>query len=129
MSSTREPASKFASGDLNDPQDRVNFNTCLPNPSGTNPDKGYKAYRLAVHEAVHALGLADITLDLIEIIGAGFKQPYETAHPTIPDSAMNYDGDVPKHWARWAPSPLNEPDCSPHPFDILAIYALYQTVK
>ena len=22
----------------------------------------------------------------------------------------------------------NEPDCSPHPFDILAIWALYQTV-
>ena len=21
-----------------------------------------------------------------------------------------------------------EPDCSPHPFDVLAIYALYQTI-
>ena len=38
-------------------------------------------------------------------------------HPDVnqfTDSIMNYI--------------RNEPDCSPHPFDILAIYALYQTV-
>ena len=52
--------------------------------------------------------------------------PDEASHPTIPDAAMNYDDDVPDDWATWAPSPLNEPDCSPHPFDVMAIYALYQ---
>ena len=39
------------------------------------------------------------------------------AHPTIPDSVMNY-----VNFTR------TEPDCSPHPFDIMIIYALYQTV-
>ena len=24
---------------------------------------------------------------------------------------------------------LSEPDCSPHPLDIIAIYAIYQTVR
>ena len=33
---------------------------------------------------------------------------------------MNYD--------RRIASISDEPDCSPHPFDILAIWALYQTV-
>ncbi len=42
---------------------------------------------------------------------------------------MNYDYVVPEDWAKWAPSPLNEPDCSPHPFDVMAVYALYQTVS
>lgn len=35
---------------------------------------------------------------------------------------MNNDRNVP-----YLPSSFQEPDCSPHPFDILAIYALYQT--
>ncbi len=39
-------------------------------------------------------------------------------HPEIPDFIMNHNGIV----------GVNEPDCSPHPFDIMAIYALYQTV-
>ena len=43
--------------------------------------------------------------------------------------AMNYDHEVPTDWATWAPSPLNEPDCSPHSFDVMAIYALYQAVS
>ena len=38
-------------------------------------------------------------------------------------------GDCAVDWATRAPSPLNEPDCSPHPFDVMAIYALYQTVE
>ncbi len=35
---------------------------------------------------------------------------------------MNYDGRIPQI------SVEREPDCSPHPFDIMAINALYQTV-
>ena len=80
-----------------------------------------------VHEAGHALGLSSITLNVlnpIEIV----TQPDHIAHPTIPDTVMNYDDDVPRYWATWAPLPLNEPDCSPHPFDVMAIEALYQTV-
>ena len=54
------------------------------------------------------------------------------AHPDIPDAVLNYDKEVDENYRinkigeleryRW------EADCSPHPFDILAIYALYQTV-
>ncbi len=108
------------------------FNTCLDavNPADADPDNGYKAYRLAVHEAGHALGLSNFSYAglVTEPFWSFFEdvQPYEAAHPTIPDAVMNYDKGVPEDWARWAPSPLNEPDCSPHPFDIMAIYALYQ---
>lgn len=56
--------------------------------------------------------------------------PYPVAHPTIPESAVNYDGEA-KRRAGWIMSNYSnyvEPDCSPHPFDVLAIYALYQNV-
>ena len=54
------------------------------------------------------------------------------AHPDIPDAVLNYDKEVDENYRinqmsvreqyRW------EADCSPHPFDILALYALYQTL-
>ena len=111
---------RFAGTDLELPTSTP-FNTCLPDRPDTDPDAGYKAYRTAVHEAGHALGLSNITLNPF-LLG----QPYEIAHPTIPDAVMNYDHE-PYEWGRWVHSvPLNEPDCSPHPFDVLAIYALYQ---
>ena len=40
-------------------------------------------------------------------------ETYVISHPTILDSVMNYEV---------------EPDCSPYPFDIVAIYALYQNL-
>ena len=43
-------------------------------------------------------------------------QDYVMPHPTIPDAVMNYDRET----------KANEPDCSPHPFDIMALYGLYQ---
>ncbi len=108
------------------------FNTCLSNvnPAVAAPDHDYEAYRIAVHEAGHALGLSNFSYAglVTEPLWTFFEevQPYEAAHPTIPDAVMNYDKGVPEHWATWAPLPLNEPDCSPHPFDVMAIYALYQ---
>ena len=79
----------------------TNFNTCL-----------------MVHEAGHALGLSGFTwLEFWR---------YQTAHPTIPDSVMNYDSKVSR---AIVPQGFGEPDCSPHPFDIMAIEALYQTVS
>ena len=110
--------SKFDSDPLSIPMG-TEFNTC-----SSDPDDGYSAYRTAVHEAGHALGLSNF--DYIDLVRHS-KQFYEAAHPTIPDSVLNYDDEVPTDWATWAPSPLNEPDCSPHPFDVMAIYALYQT--
>ena len=114
-------------GDINIPS-KVNFNTCLDDlaPTDDNTDNGYYAYTMAVHEAGHALGLSKVDISLLR--WRNLTQPYRVAHPTIPDSTMNYDDEVPNDWATWAPSPLGEPDCSPHPFDVMAIYALYQTV-
>ena len=108
---------------------RVEFNTCL-NSSGDrnnnkNLDAGYDNYRLMVHEAGHAVGLSGFFITSF--------WSYEGAHPTIPDSAMGYD----KYTPPWAEALLNpdpedprglyrEPDCSPHPWDIMAVEALYQ---
>lgn len=43
---------------------------------------------------------------------------------------MNYDGRAKSAFPGWGV--LNpgheEPDCSPHPFDVMAIYALYQSL-
>ena len=98
----------------------IRFNTC----QGTAL-RSWANYELMVHEAGHALGLSNVTLSFrhrpLDLLP---PQPYEAAHPTIPDSVMNYDSGV-QGWAPWAPSTLNEPDCSPHPFDIMAIEALY----
>lgn len=93
-------------------KDDIGFNTCLPKPNGPDPDEGFSNYRLMVHEAGHALGLSNWD----------YNEPIAThvAHPSIPDSVMNYDSRV---------SLIGkEPDCSPHPFDIMAIEALYRTV-
>ncbi len=74
------------------------FNAC----SFDSPPKSPRAYGVLVHEAGHAFG--------IRFGGTGTGQAAH--HPTIRNSVMNYIYD--------------EPDCSPHPFDVLAIYALYQ---
>ena len=63
------------------------------------------------HEAGHALGLSGFSLPRV------LRQSYEMAHATIPDSVMKY-----VNFTR------TEPDCSPHPFDIMIFYALYQTM-
>ena len=124
--------------DLNLPTSGVSFNTCLPvepnpgDPNEDDPDFGYKAYRLAVHEAGHALGMSGFSGgDVLLSVLPGFPvQQYYTAHPTIPDSAVNYDtdesGPVIRHPE--VDADFAEPDCSPHPFDVAAIFALYQMV-
>ena len=47
--------------------------------------------------------------------------------PTIPDSAMgcHKDENTPSS-ARFLRKQYREPDCSPHPWDIMAVEALYQ---
>ena len=120
------------------PSNGVKFNTCRPNSNSANlirinPDIGYYAYETALHEAGHALGLSNVGYALNTI-----TQPYHAAHPTIPDSAMNYDDlrddndtiwrrkEKIRHPASGAQSPgIVEPDCSPHPFDIMAVRSLY----
>ena len=65
------------------------------------------------HEAGHTLGLSG--LSPFEVFTE--RGRYVMAHPTIPDSVMNY-----VNFTR------TEPDCSPYPFDVMAIYALYQNI-
>ena len=80
--------------------DDVSFNTCQ-----TNSGENFNNYELMVHESGHALGLSDFI----------HSRPIDAAvaHPGITDTVMNY---------------IDEPDCSPHPFDIMAIRALYKSV-
>ncbi len=103
--------------------DDVRFNTCQPKPVDEDPDTGFSNYSLIVHEAGHALGLSGFSiLDVWQK-----RQRYEMAHPTIPDVVLNYDYEVPANFDNNGDR-REEADCSPHPFDIMAIYALYQTV-
>ncbi len=101
---------------------KTNSDTCNPdlNLGSSNPEAGYWAYHTAVHEAGHALGMSGIN-DFI------LRQRYHAAHPTIPGSVMNYDipGDI-RHPS--VSDDFAEPDCSPHPFDVMAMFALYQSV-
>ena len=72
-------------------------------------------YELMVHVAGHTLGLSGFSL--LDLLSE--ERIYTIAHPKISDSVMSYDSETPV---------LNEPECSPHPFDILAINALYQKI-
>ena len=85
----------------------VSFNKCVdPEPN---------AYSTLVHESGHALGIGDAS-DRNRMNPA-----FSDHHPTIKDSILNHDTRV------GFPNARAEPDCSPHPFDIMAIFALYQT--
>ena len=116
----------------------VTFNKCFPRSfdyklrdlDGTR----HFAYTTALHEAGHALGTSGAVIweALLE------DAQYRRAHPSIPDAVMNYDEKIPENynpniassregdnadkWLRY------EANCYPNPFDILAIYALYQHV-
>ena len=96
----------------------IHFNTCYPDQYDylTAPDTnlGYAAYFTALHEAGHALGLSDFSYIRILTFDG-----YRMSHPTITDSLLNYESET----------GVYEPDCSPHPFDIMAIHALYQMVN
>ena len=103
--------------------EEVSFNACVMNgiPDAHDDSRwnNFYTYATAVHEAGHALGLSNINFFPV------FYQPDSAAHPTIPDAVMNYDSDAKSGFSPW-PADHSEPDCSPHPFDVMAIYALYQ---
>ena len=142
--------SKFESDDIIVP-DSVVFNTCLHQSTPSTMSHinvitdNKRAYVIALHEAGHALGTSGNNyFDLIDdalISAYNFfdnlipsnsffslgeikydhtENEYHSAHPFVPDSVMNYDSRI--------DSIVDEPDCSPHPLDVLAITALYQTV-
>ena len=96
----------------------VSFNMC----SGPN----IEVYEDLVHEAGHALGISDG-----EFFQSERLKDYIENHPPLVDSVMNYNKVI-DSLLLTAPGiekkDFDEPDCSPHPMDIMAIYALYQTV-
>ncbi len=90
----------------------VRFNIC---PTGL----GIRTYEMLIHESGHALGIAGGTEDPDWI-------PEMAGHPTIASTVMNYENRNLR--ARGTKIELStEPDCSPHPLDIMAIYAIYQS--
>ena len=158
-----------------DSPDDVQFNTCLergvPRDMSDVPDSGFETYRVAVHEAGHALGLSGFSASdllrhgitsgiedifshpilgpilttflsthayggflttLLEAVEATLAQVYETSHPTIPSSVTNYDLNTESPDDPYIRHPrvdanYREHDCAPHPLDVAAIFALYQT--
>ena len=76
------------------------------------------AYETLVHEAGHAIGIGG---------GEGASQ-VRRGHPFIPYSIMNYDNLVYVN-VDTNPEKSSEDDCAPYPFDILAIFSLYQTAQ
>ena len=93
----------------------TSFNHCAKTDAILDSATVYP-FRLMLHEAGHAFGLSGfsvpVTLRTFDI--------YEQAHPTVASSVMNYDKEA---------SVGDEPDCSPHPLDIMALWALYQTTN
>ena len=76
------------------------------------------AYETLVHEAGHAIGIGG---------GEGASQA-RRGHPFIPYSIMNYDNLVYVN-VDTNPEKSSEDDCAPYPFDIMAIFSLYQTAQ
>ena len=87
-------------------------NLVLPDACGTVS----RAYETIVHEAGHAVGIGG---------GRGTGQG-RSNHPTVFFSIMNYQNEpfVVSNGTILRPI---ETDCAPYPFDIMAIYSLYQT--
>ena len=131
VATTRLSEPNIPGADLLWSVDDVIFNICQPREPGANPDSSYFAYALMVHEAGHLIGLSGLNLDVLDTDDA--RGHFEMSHPTLPESVLNYDDQIPHFWDQgivgmdrqvsW------EPDCSPHPFDLMALNALYQTVN
>jgi len=103
----------FPGGGLRPNVDGISFNSCLfqsREPGLEAENDAFAHYALMVHEAGHALGLS----------GFSWRNPggHSVAHPSLFPSVMNDDGKT-LH---------SEPDCAPHPLDVVAIRALYQTL-
>ena len=106
------PGGLDADGGVTVDRDDVPFNTCDAAPIGT--------YETLVHEAGHALGIRDASS-----VMTGWDENL-WHHPSIYESVMSYEG-IALRTSGVAHGTLpDDPDCSPHPLDVLAIYALYQ---
>ncbi|MDE2902395.1 MAG: hypothetical protein OXP73_05135 [Chloroflexota bacterium] len=93
---------KIASDNLEVPAENASFNMCRNKADNyKDPDNHGSAFTDMLHEVGHALGIGG---------GEGGRK-HEREHSSVADSVMNYQ---------------QEPDCAPHPLDVMAVYALYQ---
>lgn len=98
---------------------------------GDQIDREFGLFTLALHEGGHALGISGLSYEELTDLrrtGSEPAQSYETSHPTIPDSVLNYDKELRNYYRPAGNSDFRENDCEPHPFDLLAIFALYQNL-
>ena len=87
----------------------VIFNTCI----GSEDSKsGYYHYKLMMHEAAHAIGLSGFSWFSLGTDDTRFRMSHATigdVDDVVIDNKYDYD-------------------CSPHPWDIMAVSALYQGI-
>ena len=127
-----DPPATGTRDDFNRPTS-VSFNKCMPDLAGRTM---YDVYRKMLHEIGHTLGLSNAGEPgkYLPWYARPFSDRYSSdeqrviSHPEIPDSVMNYDGEVPENLNSQGAFARDEFDCSPHPFDVMAAYALYQNV-
>ncbi len=106
------PGGLDADGGVTVDRDDVPFNTCDAAPIGT--------YETLVHEAGHALGIRNV-----RSLASGWDRNL-WHHPSIYESVMSYEHPVELKPGDGDSILPDDPDCSPHPLDVLAIYAMYQ---
>ena len=107
--------------------------TTGPGTPGTDEaDREFGVFTLALHETGHALGISGFNYEELTDVTTKPGDPLQSrksAHPTVPDSVMNYDEDVHTYFKEAGDNTFREHDCAPHPLDILAINALYQNIR
>ena len=93
-------------------RDDVRFNTCDATALGL--------YEVLVHEGGHVLGIRGGG------VADGWDKEILAGHPSIYESVMSYERVALRTSGTTDGTLPDDPDCSPHPLDVLAIYALYQ---
>ena len=111
-----EPAAPVATGACGVTVDRVDipFKTCDSSVRG--------ACEVLVHEAGHVLGIRDAR-SVVE----GWDNDIVDHRPWIYESVMSYEGIALRTTGVTDSNLPDDPDCSPHPLDVLAVFALYRT--
>lgn len=107
----------FPGTDITWSEDDVNFNYCTDSQFDDSdaPDQQAHTYSLLIHEIGHALGLHGASEPHIRPDPDGPMNDHHHPNSNQYHTAMRYD-DVQQY------------GCSPHPIDIMAIYAIYQTM-
>ncbi len=104
------PGGTDVGGGVTVDRDDVEFNKCTTRQP--------LLYEHLVHEAGHVLGIREGS-------GQSGWSVDVVHHPSIAESVMSYESRELKKGDSKSLLP-NDPDCSPHPLDVLAVYALYQ---